>query len=213
MRDKCTAPLLRWEVGQAALRRRRHRRPLPLPAGCRQDRRQTLTVAAAPGCSAEGALEPAAGSLQRRQLLSAALLPPAAAALQALAPGVAAAAEAEAPAAAPAVAPSGATYYDEEDKFSIAVPAGWERGEGALGEAGTLTSQQARFSNSAGVSAGCVEAPVGGTLTVPPAFGLALPNVCLSAAPYTSAAPPAPPCSCAAWLHSSRRGTPRCLWR
>ena len=34
---------------------------------------------------------------------------------------------------------------------SITVPAGWEQGAGAIGEAGTLTSQQARFSNAAGL--------------------------------------------------------------
>lgn len=34
---------------------------------------------------------------------------------------------------------------------SITVPAGWEQGTGAIGEAGTLTSNQARFSNAAGL--------------------------------------------------------------
>lgn len=95
------------------------------------------------------------GTLQRRQLLSLSLLAPAAAALlgsgavgtfPALAEEVAAAPAPGAPAAA-----SSTRYTDPVDAFSIEVPAGWVQGSGTIGDAGTLTSQQARFSNAAGL--------------------------------------------------------------
>ncbi|KAI7840488.1 hypothetical protein COHA_005789 [Chlorella ohadii] len=103
-------------------------------------------------CRVPAQLQQERGSSQlaRRQLLSLALLPPAAVALLSAA-GPAAAEEGATAAAAPAAAPSSFTYTDDEDKFSITVPAGWEQGAGAIGDAGTLTSQQARFSNAAGL--------------------------------------------------------------
>ncbi|PRW58834.1 psbP domain-containing chloroplastic [Chlorella sorokiniana] len=101
-------------------------------------------------CPAATQQEGSTTQLARRQLLSLALLPPAAAALLSAA-GPAAAEEGAAAVAAPAAAPSSFTFTDEEDKFSITVPAGWEQGIGAIGEAGTLTSQQSRFSNAAGL--------------------------------------------------------------
>lgn len=119
---------------------------------------RTTVAVAASSSSGPGEASPTAGHLQqenssaqlaRRQLLSLALLPPAAALLSA---SPAAAEEGAAATAAPAAAaPSSFTYTDDEDKFSITVPAGWEVGAGAIGDAGTLTSQQARFSNAAGL--------------------------------------------------------------
>lgn len=89
----------------------------------------------------------ATSSLPRRQLLSTALLGPAAASLAAVLP----AAADEEPATAAAAPAAPAVYTDPEDKYSIEVPAGWVQASGAIGEAGTLTSTQARFSNAAGL--------------------------------------------------------------
>lgn len=70
--------------------------------------------------------------MARRQLLSTALLAPAAAALL--------------PAAAAWADESGSasafTYTDDQDLFSITVPSGWVQGSGAIGQEGTLTSNQ-----------------------------------------------------------------------
>lgn len=102
--------------------------------------------------AAAGPAKPEAASsvLPRRQLLSLSLLAPAAAVL--LGSGAAAPLPAAADEAPAAAASSGSTVYtDPEDKFSIEVPSGWALATGAFGEEGTLTTNQARFSNAAGL--------------------------------------------------------------
>lgn len=132
--------------------------PANAASGCQARGRRRPFVAAAASSSgsssAQAADEPS--RLQRRQLLSLSVLAPAAAAVLlggAPAPACAAEGEAAVAAVAPAApaAPAATIYSDAEDKFSIAVPAGWAQGTGAIGEAGALTTNQARFSNAAGL--------------------------------------------------------------
>jgi hypothetical protein len=125
-----------------------------LRSGCQARGRRRPFVAAAASSSgsssAQAADEPS--RLQRRELLSLSVLAPAAAAvLLAGAPAPAWAAEGEAAVAVAPAAPAATVYSDEQDKFSIAVPAGWAQGTGSIGEAGALTTNQARFSNAAGL--------------------------------------------------------------
>lgn len=56
---------------------------------------------------------------------------------------------------------AGFTYTDDQDLFSITVPGGWVQGSGAIGQEGTLTSNQARFSNAAGLRRVVAFAPEG----------------------------------------------------
>lgn len=100
--------------------------------------RRSLSVAAAASSSSQGCSHDSSSqqdqqpALARRQLLSAALLAPAAAALM---PAAAAWADEGGSAA-------GFTYTDDQDLFSITVPGGWVQGSGAIGQEGTLTSNQ-----------------------------------------------------------------------
>ncbi|PSC73435.1 domain-containing 3 [Micractinium conductrix] len=128
--------------------------PSPLagaPSGCRAQRRPLLVAAAANASrSNTSSSQQEQPRTARRELLAAALLVPAAAALLPVARAAADELSVAAPAAAaPSAGPT--VYTDADDKFSIAVPAGWEQGVGAIGSEGTLTSAQARFSNAAGM--------------------------------------------------------------